>query len=287
MRQQARSAVVSALRYSFGFAGGMTQRIVYDALATEVLFLPLSIPTVETRRGPIKFFCLDEAGAVPSWRANTFHDKEPETLEWIDSFKTGDVMWDIGANVGLYSLYAAIDRSVRVLAFEPSAGNYFLLNRNIEINGMNSCVRAYCLALSDEDGIGPLNFEDTQLGGAKNAYNDAVDYKGRMFSPVYRQRIVSFSIDSFLARFDEPFPNHIKIDVDGIESKIVRGAKATLRDPRLRSVLVELDEGMPTEVAYVTECMEDAGLKLESKRHAAMFDGGPYQSMFNFLFRRP
>ena len=61
------------------------------------------IPTapVETKYGTIHFFC---PGRIPLFRAETFKTKEPETIEWIDSFKKNSVFWDIGANVGIYSL---------------------------------------------------------------------------------------------------------------------------------------------------------------------------------------
>src|SRR5690348_10867014 len=58
--------------------------------------------------------------AVPNaackYRADTFSSKEPETLAWIDSLPTGSTLWDVGANVGLYSCYAAKARNCRVFA---------------------------------------------------------------------------------------------------------------------------------------------------------------------------
>src|SRR6185437_4913944 len=71
---------------------------------------------------------------LADWRVNTFATKEPETLDWIDSLPEGAVLWDIGANVGLYSVYAAKARRCRVWAFEPSVFNVELLARNIFLN---------------------------------------------------------------------------------------------------------------------------------------------------------
>ena len=88
------------------------------------------ILTEETEFGRISFFC---PGKIPEWRAKTLLTKEPETIEWINGFNKTDIFWDIGANVGVYSLYAAL-RGLSVLAFEPSPSNYYLLSRNIEIN---------------------------------------------------------------------------------------------------------------------------------------------------------
>ncbi|EMN13016.1 methyltransferase FkbM domain protein [Leptospira borgpetersenii str. Brem 307] len=64
------------------------------------------------------------------FRAMTFSIKEPDTLEWIDQIAENAVFWDIGANVGLYSIYAAKQKNAKVFSFEPSVFNLELLARN-------------------------------------------------------------------------------------------------------------------------------------------------------------
>ena len=71
------------------------------------------------------------------YRIDTYSTKEPETLEWIDAISEGSILWDIGANVGLYSCYAAKARNCQVFAFEPSVFNLELLARNLFINGLS------------------------------------------------------------------------------------------------------------------------------------------------------
>ena len=61
------------------------------------------------------------------FRIDSFSTKEPETLDWIDNIPLGSVLWDIGANIGLYSCYAARSRNCQVIAFEPSVFNLELL----------------------------------------------------------------------------------------------------------------------------------------------------------------
>ena len=68
--------------------------------------------------------------SLNQYRADTFSIKEPETLTWIDGFEQGRVVWDIGANVGIYSCYAAKHRNCKVYAFEPSVFNHELLSKN-------------------------------------------------------------------------------------------------------------------------------------------------------------
>ena len=90
-------------------------------------------------------------------RVESLHSKEPDTMSWIASFEPGDVLLDVGANVGMYSIWAAATRGTRVFAFEPESQNYALLNKNIYFNQLVADVTAYGIALSDEIGFGDLH----------------------------------------------------------------------------------------------------------------------------------
>jgi len=98
-------------------------------------FLDQILSSVMSRTCSVRHQGLDLTFAIPNIvnyvRINTFSTKEPETLEWIDGILKGSVVWDIGANVGLYSCYAAKAREYEVFAFEPSAFNLELLTRNV------------------------------------------------------------------------------------------------------------------------------------------------------------
>ena len=98
------------------------------------------------------------------WRAETFSDKEPETLEWIDKISKEEVLWDIGANVGLYSCYAG-KRGVRVFAFEPSVFNLELLARNIYLNELTNNICIVPIALTDKLGSSQMHMTSTEWGG--------------------------------------------------------------------------------------------------------------------------
>jgi FkbM family methyltransferase len=235
-----------------------------------------------TPAGVIRFFC---PAPLPEWRARTLLAKEPETLEWIDRFDTGDVFWDIGANVGIYSVYAGF-RGMRVCAFEPSAPNYYLLNRNIEINALNERISAHCVAFSDQTGLDTLYMTSSELGGALNSFGEKIDWQGNLLQASTQQATIGYTLDEFINRFQIDFPNHIKIDVDGIEDKIIKGAKKTLLDARLKSVLVELDSGRQDYCDSVIGLISAGGMKFVEKRHAPMFDNTQYSSCFNYFFRR-
>ena len=102
------------------------------------------------------------------YRIDSFSTKEPETLEWIDNFPPESVLWDIGANIGLYSCYAAKARSCKVFAFEPSIFNLELLARNIYLNQLTSDVVIIPLPLSNNLGISTLSMTTREWGGFVN-----------------------------------------------------------------------------------------------------------------------
>ena len=72
----------------------------------------------------IKFSVSNEATLQ---RAQTLFTKEPITIQWIRSFKKDSIFFDIGANVGVYTLFAAIVPETQVFSFEPESSNYYTL----------------------------------------------------------------------------------------------------------------------------------------------------------------
>jgi FkbM family methyltransferase len=240
--------------------------------------------TTKTKNGILHFFC---PGRLPIHRAETLLTKEPETIEWIDGFEENSVFWDIGANVGTYSLYAGLKKEVEVLAFEPAAPNLYVLNRNIEINQMDNKILAFGIAFNDVTRLDHFHMGNTEIGSALHSFSQTTDWQGKPFSPEFKQGMIGFTIDEFIRKFDPKFPTYIKIDVDGIENKIVEGGCETLADSRLKSMLVELDENQPEITVPVISMIEQAGLKLFDKRHVSMLDNSEFATVYNYFFWRP
>ena len=213
--------------------------------------------------------------------------KEPETIEWIDRFEENSVFWDIGANVGVYSLYVGLKKGVEVMAFEPATPNLYVLNRNIEINQLEEKILAFGIAFNDVTCLDQFYMSNTEVGSALHSFSQATDWQGKSFSPKFKQGVIGFAIDNFIRDFEPKFPTYIKIDVDGIENKIVEGGRKTISDPRLKSMLVELDENQPELTRPVITAIEQAGLKLSVKKHASMFDNSEFASVYNHIFYRP
>ena len=192
--------------------------------------------------------------------------KEPDTVEWIETFmKAGDIFYDVGANVGAYSLVAAkyFAGAVKIYSFEPAFLNFSQLSKNIFLNKCQGTVVPLSIALSDKTTIGEFNYHDLVPGGALHTFGEAVDYKGDRFTPVYSQPVLSYRMDDLVEQFKIPGPTHIKIDVDGIEKAVLEGAQTILSGSTLRSVIVELEEG-PGE-REITELLVGNGFKLDSQ----------------------
>ena len=109
------------------------------------------------------------------YRAITFSDKEPETLEWIDGFNPDSVLWDIGANVGLYSIYAA-KKGIKVMAFEPSIFNLELLGRNIHLNRVENNIVILPFPLNDQTAVNLMHMGSTQRGSALSSFGRDIGF---------------------------------------------------------------------------------------------------------------
>lgn len=227
------------------------------------------------------------------WRVKSLRTKEPDTLEWIAEFDKDDILLDVGANVGMYTLWAAVKQGVRVYAIEPESQNYALLNQNIFLNGVQDSVTAYCLALSDVSAeTGNLEFANLNLsrfiqGGSCHSFGDEVDYNLKPVSAAFKQGCISITLDQFTTGGamdrDNP-PNHIKIDVDGIEHKVITGAKETLNDERVKSVLIELNTNLEQHNEIIG-FMEGLGFTTSIHPQAIRTEG-PFKGTGNHIFRR-
>lgn len=224
--------------------------------------------------------------ALTLWRVQSIRQKEPWTLEWIAQFGAEDVLLDCGANVGMYTIWAAATRGVRVYAFEPEAQNYALLNRNIMANRLDGRVHAFCMALSDVAGLSTLHIADMRIGGSCHSLGEAVDHNHEPLEIVFRQSCIAGTIDELVASGQIPVPNHIKIDVDGFEPKVIAGAAKTLARSEVRSLLVEINQRLEDHLAIVSE-LNSMGYAHDPAQVArAERKDGQFQGVAEYVFSR-
>src|SRR5262249_23140297 len=172
-------------------------------------------------------------------RAETYETKEPETLDWLrQNLREGDVFFDVGANIGLYSIFAAKLRpSCRVFAFEPEAHNFSRLCRNLLLNGVSN-VTPCSFPISDREAFEHLYVYDLRPGSALHSLGAPSAFRAGRES--LQQGTLGVSLDALVREFELPAPALLKLDVDGNEEKILGGGAELLRSGKLRSLLVEV-----------------------------------------------
>ncbi|MBX9695602.1 MAG: FkbM family methyltransferase [Cyanobacteria bacterium] len=171
--------------------------------------------------------------------------KEPDLKYFINSLPAETVFWDVGANVGFFSILAA-RRGMRVLAFEPDQLTCGVLNQNIFLNRVSERCIALPIALNDADVIDVLSMREFMPANAYNTFGRETNEHGRSFKPAFAQGSVGIRGDGLqlgpsLIEFGQP--SFVKIDVDGNELKVVKGMKERLKSTAF--LCVELSEGHP------------------------------------------
>ena len=215
----------------------------------------------------INFFCPSDKVFI---RVDTLFTKEPETIEWIDNFKPNNlnkiVFWDIGANIGLYSIYAATKyQDIEIVSFEPSTSNTRTLSRNISINNFDNKIDIFPLALSNKENF-ISSFKEAVFseGGSLSNFNSDIDNNGEIVTEDQidnKYNIFGTSIDYLIMNNILKVPNYIKIDVDGIEHLILKGAKNLLKNNTLQELSIEMNPTYLEQYNFITKIMEENDFK--------------------------
>lgn len=213
--------------------------------------------------------------------------QDPAMLEWLGTFAEGEVFYDVGANCGTVSLAAgAMHRErITIVAIEPAYTNFESLVRNLSRNGLLRFTIPLQVALNDRTGIERLNYYgSTDAGTSLHAIGDPVDYEGNPFTPVEGQLMPAFALDDLIAVLNLPLPTRMKIDVDGHEGPLLRGAVGTLARGSINELAVEIvdHDRQGTRLDAVKNLLRHDGYELvDTFRH-----GGEGSFVSDYLFRR-
>lgn len=198
--------------------------------------------------------------------------KEPATVAWIETLAYGDVFYDVGANVGAYSLVAAgcVGPTGRVVSFEPSYASFAHLCDNIVLNGLAEVILPVPLPLGARTMLAALNYHKLVPGHARHAVGGDADARGT--APVYQQPVLLTRLDDLVDGYRLPLPSFIKIDVDGAEPDVLEGAARTLANPRVRELMIEVDEA---NTDTVLRALGQVGFLLTDRHDRTRDDGTP------------
>lgn len=223
----------------------------------------LKLVEVSDGQRQYRFHCEDCAEV---YRVSTLLIKEEGTVRWIDeSVNPGDVFYDIGANIGLYTVVAAarVLETGRVYSFEPHLPNAQRLLENIRLNGFESRTKVISSPLSDREGFEDFNYYDWTIGSSRSQLGKTLDEYGHPFNPVCRELKIVTTIDHLVSSGAIKPAAHVKIDVDGNELLILKGMQSLLKgSERPKSLQVEVNVNYGKELIPF---MEVNGYYLVSK----------------------
>lgn len=196
---------------------------------------------------------------IEAWRVETLLTKEEGTIRWLQRrCEPGSVVWDIGANIGLYTLYAA-KRGAVVFAFEPHAANTANLLRNIAHNGFND-VTVVASPLHSTPGSAVFYYRSLESGSSGSQLgHDGVQ--------VARQLVEATTLDRLYEAGLIQAPTLVKIDVDGNEFEILKGMEHVLSQAPPWSLQVEINADTAQEIR---EYLRTYGFEMV-ERHDTMF----------------
>jgi FkbM family methyltransferase len=200
--------------------------------------------------------------ALCYWRAKTFSIKEPETIKWINQFNDNSVFWDIGSNIGLYSIYAG-KKGHKIFSFEPSFFNLESLSRNINLNNLNENVIVFPLSLNDKTCVSKFNMSNIIWGSAHSTFDKKYMSSGKNMKIKFSYKTLGFQIDEIIKIFNIEQPRYIKIDVDGIEHLILKGGKKTII--KTKSILIEVSKKFDAHNNTVLSIFNSLGFKLKKE----------------------
>jgi FkbM family methyltransferase len=259
--------------------------------AREVLsfFNPATVD-VETPRGRLK---LSAASRLERWRGRTLLTKEPGTVAWIRrSVQPGDIFYDVGANVGVYTLLAALQvgQGGRVIAFEPHIVNCARLLHNIALNSLQNVVTVICAGLHDSDSWLPFGYSSLEPASSNSQLGHNSLGATSLISPVVTELKLGMTIDHLVATGAIPPPTYVKVDVDGNEPQIVRGMTHVLCSSQSpKEVQVEVNEGCAESILSVLgECGYEFVERHDTSAGAQLLAKGiaPEAIAHNVIFRR-
>tara|TARA_B110000503_G_C7049857_1_gene371841 strand:+ start:166 stop:1041 length:876 start_codon:yes stop_codon:yes gene_type:complete len=235
----------------------------------------------------IKFFVPNQ---LLEWRVDTYFSKEPETLEWIDSFQEKEnlIFWDIGANIGLYSIYNSLKHpKSTTIAFEPSSSNLRVLTRNISINNLEKNIKVVPTPLTNKKNIFQEMKEGQFVeGGALNSFGEKFDFEGKEFKPTMKYNLLGTTMNYFIENSILDIPDYVKIDVDGIEHLILQGGDKFLNNEKVKSLSIEINENFKEQYDKVLNLMEKFNFKIVHKKHndSLFSEGSRFINTYNYIF---
>jgi FkbM family methyltransferase len=171
---------------------------------------------------------------------------DKNTIDWIrERVGIGDVLYDVDAGLGVYSVLAARYHGAVVVSFEPGFTAFKDLCDNVRVNGCDGSVLPLPVALADWDGLGELKFPSGMAGQSKHTLKPAqwrVRRAGGDEGTV-RQMVCAMTLDEAMRRYGLPAPNHLRCGGSASVVRIIAGASQVLERESLKTIFLTVPVG--------------------------------------------
>jgi FkbM family methyltransferase len=235
-------------------------RLKVQKLFTKFIYLIIKI---SDKKFSTTYICSNK---TEIYRATTLWEKEPGTMKWLDNnLKPHDIFLDIGANMGIYTFAAAhrIGSLGKVYAIEPHKPSAISLMKNIKLNFFNN-IEILTIPVTNKFKVGKFNYKNFSSSMTGSQFDSKkTNSNQEAFDPVIQETIIAFSIDMLIEMKAIRSPDIVKIDVDGIEDKILLGMRKTLiSNKNPRSIQVELNVGKQIKIE---KFLKSVGYQLKTR----------------------
>lgn len=240
---------------------------------------------------PYGSFLLRADNDVLLFRAKTFSSKEPETLAWIASLKENSLFIDVGANIGIYSIPAAMFHGQEVIAIEPEPSNYSILNANIQLNKIDKAkIRAAQLAISTKHDSQIVElFLAGNIPGASG--HQIANNQDTLLNTLQTKRPSAYaycrSLKSIIQNHRKPGQEiNIKVDVDGIEADVCESLFEDNLLNSISSLQIELGPHLIKEHRILIDKLGKKGFTFDpAKTERSRRKTGANQNYADFVFK--
>jgi FkbM family methyltransferase len=209
------------------------------------------------------------------WRAKTFYTEEPMMINWLASFGPKDIYLDLGANVGTYSIPAAL-RGAMVYACELDPLNVGLLKENVHLNNVHDKIIIFPFGAAEKSYVAEIHYRDFSKGDALQSIGRESEFNTVIGEGKHVSLQLLFPIDLIFEMFNLDKPNKIKIDVDGNERSLFEGGKETIMGAK--EIYFENSESDDCKIIINT--LLDANYVIKSTQYFDDEPGG------NMLFKK-
>ena len=242
--------------------------------------------------GKFGSFLVNKGSDMIEWRAKSFLQKEPTTLEWLQSLEPESILIDIGANIGIYSIPSALFHVKKVYAVEPELKSFTELVKNIELNNLDDTkIEAVPVAITTEFASSITQFYLTvdEPGMSCHQLGRNQDFK---LAPVKEKRkhrsVYCVSLSNFLKNLPVSDDDilHLKIDVDGIETDVCESLFTNNYIHRISSLQIELNPQLKSHKTLIDRLHAYGFSFLHSQIARAVRKSGTFEGFAEYVFRR-